>query len=289
MTFDNRITVSDEYSRLHRDVDQGTHALGKREWQRLSEFGLADCHALSPRSMATEQLLDDTRCLEVLATIQAELGAPDLKVTASLVIKRIGFLTLAPMLSAMSWYDKGLDMTISNCIFEYPLEQQQWQSRMPLKDCRVNSPGCQRTIWREALLTAAFDQNLSLLVKQFHRLTRVPQAVLWENIAIRVFSIYERRILPALTEPTQRAVAEADFAYLLQADTTRVFGLEKNPLTRYFYELSQHNEHTVPVRVRRTCCYYYKVTDPAKYCSTCPLVGKKPSARGGCGSGNKGR
>ncbi|MGO1297131.1 MAG: IucA/IucC family C-terminal-domain containing protein [Vibrio sp.] len=285
MTFDNRIAASHQYSGLNRDIQQETPlALSHQEWQRLSEFGLTDCHALSPRSIATEQLLDDTRCLEVLAIIQAEIGAPDLKVTASLVIKRIGFLTLAPMLSAMSWYDKGLDMSMGNCIFEYPFEQQQWQSRMPLKNCQVTHADDDRVAWREALLSSVFKHHLSLLVMQFHRLTRVPQAVLWENIAVRVFSIYERRILPALTDPTQRSMAQADFTYLLQAETAQLFGLDSNPLTRYFYQIPVKNDPVTPIRVRRTCCYYYKVTDPAKYCSTCPLVGKKPSARGCCGA-----
>ncbi|SJL83882.1 IucA/IucC family C-terminal-domain containing protein [Vibrio palustris] len=251
------------------------------EWQRLGEFGLVDCSQLSPYSIDTEQLLDDECCLEILTRIQPQLGATDLKVTASLVIKRIAFLTLAPLLSGMAWYDKALDMRIENCVFEYPLIERLWQSRMPLKHCSVHPLGAHthRVSWREAMLTHVFKGHLSLLVEQFHRLTRVPKAVLWENIAVRIFSIYERRILPILAKHNGADVAQADFAYLIDSDTTGIFGVGHNPITRYYYAIPISETGPTATRVRRTCCYYYKATQPAQYCGTCPLLGKKPSCR----------
>ncbi|WP_337022178.1 (2Fe-2S)-binding protein [Pantoea anthophila] len=37
----------------------------------------------------------------------------------------------------------------------------------------------------------------------------------------------------------------------------------------------QQNAAGQSVRFRRTCCFYYKATDPAEYCLNCPLCRQK--------------
>ena len=70
-----------------------------------------------------------------------------------------------------------------------------------------------RNAWRNEILSKVFLGHLTLLVEQFYRLTKVSRRVLWENIAVRVFSIYEQRILTNIVEE-KRVIAEADYAYL---------------------------------------------------------------------------
>ncbi|SHE58826.1 IucA/IucC family C-terminal-domain containing protein [Vibrio gazogenes] len=251
------------------------HSLLGNEWEKLEELGLRDSRCAALLSVDTLTLLDDETCLEVLRQIQPEIGAPDLKVTASLVIKRIAFLTLAPMLYAMSCYNKGLDVSIENCIFEYPLEDRLWRSKMPLKNVQVTVPLQTRDHWRQTLLTQAFQGNLSLLVTQLNKLTRVPSAVLWENIAVRIFSIYERWILSDLSQPQQLMIAQSDLAYLLDKNTTEIYNTPANPIARYHTEPSMSENPSKAVRVRRTCCYYYKATEPMKFCRNCPLLCKR--------------
>jgi len=248
------------------------------EWQALSVFGLKQDLQDERLSIDSIKLLDDVLCQETLQKIMPELGAPNLKVTTSLVMKRIAFLALAPILYAMSRFNKGLDGTLKNCVFEYPLENRIWVSKMPLKNLAVTVQDKDqaegRKTWRKDILSQVFAGHLTQLVEQFHRLTKVPKWILWENVAVRVFSIYEQRILPNIPD-AQMAQAQADFSYLLDQKSTEVFGMSENPLTVFYREKQQTALSDKPIRVRRTCCYYYLATEPAVYCGSCPLLLKK--------------
>ncbi|KZN13134.1 ferric iron reductase [Marinomonas sp. TW1] len=248
------------------------------EWEVLAAFGLKCFQQDEALAIASSSLLNDDLCLDTLQKIMPELGAPNLKVTASLVIKRIAFLTLAPVLYAMSGFNKGLDGSLENSVFEYSLENRIWQSKMPLKDTSVSiwngSDKEGRDVWRDEILHKVFAGHLTLLVEHFYRLTKVSRRILWENVAVRVFSIYEQRILPNIPD-AQMIQAQADFAYLLDRNSTEVFGLSENPLTVFYRKKQQTDVSDKPIRVRRTCCYYYLATDPAVYCGACPLLLKK--------------
>lgn len=254
------------------------HALLSAEWEVLAGFGLKAYQQDEPLAIDSSKLLDDDLCLETLRKIMPELGAPNLKITASLVIKRVAFLMLAPVLYAMSGFDKGLDGSIKNSVFEYPLDNRIWQSKMPLKNTSVSvlksSDNEDRDAWRSEILSRVFSGHLTLLVEQFYRLTKVSRRVLWENIAVRVFSIYEQRILTNIAEE-KRAIAEADYAYLLDDTTTKLFGLKENPLTVFYRDKQLTALSENPVRVRRTCCFYYQATEPPVYCGSCPLPLRK--------------
>lgn len=253
-------------------------ALLAEEWDVLAAFGLKAYQADEPLAIDSSKLLDDALCLETLRNIMPELGAPNLKVTASLVIKRIAFIALAPVLYAMSGFDKGLDASIENSVFEYPLDNRIWQSKMPLKTTAVSvwkdSDKEDRNAWRKEILNKAFSGHLTLLVEQFYRLTKVSRRILWENVAVRVFSIYEQRILVNVAEE-MRSKAQADYAYLLDKSTTALFGLNENPLTVFYQDKQLTALSENPVRVRRTCCFYYQATEPPVYCGSCPLPLKK--------------
>lgn len=249
------------------------------EWGVLEGLGLTLFIDDEPKSTGYIKLLDDYHCLKILDEITPEIGSPSLKVTASLVMKRMAFLTLAPTLFSMSRYNIGLDASLSNCIFEYPLEKRIWRSRMPLKVCRVRLCDGNRSSWRKAILTRLFAGNLSLLVEQFHRVARVPKTILWENIAVRVFSIYEKKVL--LTDNHNLIMqAKEDYAYLLGPEEGYLFGLSYNPLTTFHGAgMIMENEHSKS-RIRKTCCYYYQATDPRAYCDNCPLLVKKRRFKG---------
>jgi ferric iron reductase protein FhuF len=181
----------------------------------------------------------------------------------------------------MSGFNKGLDGSLENSVFEYSLENRIWQSKMPLKDTSVSiwkdSDKEGRDVWRDEILRKVFAGHLTLLVEHFYRLTKVSRRILWENVAVRVFSIYEQRILAGVTEE-KRATAEADYAYLLDKNTTKLFGLNENPLTVFYREKQLTALSEKSVRVRRTCCFYYQATEPPVYCGSCPLPLKKANS-----------
>ncbi|SHO59263.1 IucA/IucC family C-terminal-domain containing protein [Vibrio quintilis] len=257
------------------------HPFSPEAWQQLAAFGLKDCTARSPLSLDAVGLTEDATCMQILQAIMPALGAPNLKVTASLVLKRFAFLTLAPLLYAMSRLNQGLDVSLNNCVFEYPLENRIWRSGLPLKNVRFSLVSEEREPWRETLLRQAFQGNLSQLVSQLHRLTRTPEKVLWENVAVRVFSIYERRIMIGMPDEITAQV-QADYRFLLNPQTTDIFGLKVNPLSGFHHRKIKAPGCDEPVRVRRTCCYYYRATEPARYCSNCPLLFRQPHDSGDC-------
>ncbi|ADZ89686.1 IucA/IucC family C-terminal-domain containing protein [Marinomonas mediterranea] len=247
------------------------NSLTDREWDALSTLGLRGIETRSSDSIDTQKLLDDELCLKTLNTIMPALGASTLRVTASLVMKRIAFLTLASFLYGMSRYDKGLDVSINNCIFEYPLENRLWKSQFPLKTTQISKPEKGRDSWRKRRLTKAFSGNLTLLVRQLRKLTGVSESILWENIAVRVFSIYERRVIVSGLDETTKKKAESDFLYLLSSDSSEIYGLDRNPIAPFYFKNSIKEEGDTSVRIRKTCCYYYLATDPTEYCNNCPL------------------
>lgn len=247
-------------------------AFTSEEWHALAAYGLVRANIGDSVNFRVdaEQLLDDDVCVALLEQIQPVLGAPNLKVAASLTVKRLAFLVLAPALYALSRFGKGLDVSLAKCEFDYALKDRIWQSKLPLKSVQVTPLCGDRAAWREQVLKQAFAEHLTPVLETMHRLTRSPKRILWENVAVRVFSIYERRVLPGL-EGEQKALAQADYAWLLSDEASTVFGLDSNPIAEFdsaFTELEHIGE---PVRVRRTCCYYYRATEPQEFCSNCPL------------------
>ncbi|WP_137169581.1 IucA/IucC family C-terminal-domain containing protein [Marinomonas sp. FW-1] len=251
-------------------MDAYLSSFTEEQWQSLSSFGLTPFMQSEVLAIPSSMFLDDQQCLMILEKIMPVIKAPNIKVTVSLILKRVAFLTLAPVLFAMSRYDKGLNVKEGNSVFHFAQEDGHWRSSVALKKLSVSQPDGNRVAWREKLLHNAFAGHLTLLVEQFHRLTRTPKNILWENIAIRVFSIYESRILLGVPEE-RKTVAQEDFSLLLDPNTTELFGLPKNPIADFYFEMSQVPYIEEPVRIRQTCCYYYQTTDPADYCGACPL------------------
>lgn len=251
-------------------MDISLESLTKAQWQPLSEFGLRAFKADESLTIAATNFLDERLCFATLERIMPAIGAPNIKVAASLVLKRIAFLTLAPLMYAMSCFNRGLDLGVENTVFRYAQEAGHWQSTVALKSVAADYAPSERTDWRTQLLKTVFSGFLARVVEQFHQLTRAPKHILWENIAIRVFNLYERRVFLEVSE-AQRATAQEDFAYLLDDRTTEIFGLSRNPIAEFYFEISKVPHIAEPIRIRRTCCCHYQTTDPADYCGSCPL------------------
>ncbi|MDQ2137765.1 IucA/IucC family C-terminal-domain containing protein [Alcaligenaceae bacterium B3P038] len=234
----------------------------------------------------TQALLDVERCRKWLDSVGPMIGSPSRVVTASLLAKRIAFLVTGPSLYAMSAFDLGLNLARDNCITEYAHRDGLWQSRMVLKDLAVDRPGeGRRAEWRERVMRRVFAEHLTPLWATLHEACGIAPRILWENTAVRVFSLYERR-LAKLDSERLRCQARDDFDYLMHRAPASVFGLPEHPLVRFFSAASAVAARDVAptgagpdgapprpaVRFRKTCCLYFMATDPAEYCSTCPLI-----------------
>ncbi|MEH3024045.1 MAG: (2Fe-2S)-binding protein [Pseudomonas oryzihabitans] len=213
--------------------------------------------------------LDAARCAELLDDLATRMQAPTRRVAASLLTKRLGFLATGVAFHALSAHGQRLDLSPGNVWIEDGHVQGRWRSTLPLNDSRPLPPLEDHADARALLARTLFGDLLRPLWESLARVGRVSPRILWENAAVRLYSLYDRR-LAALDDPAIRARCAEDFAWLLAA-TPAELGLETNPLAQ-FRRPATVNTAGRDVRFRRTCCFYYQATVPAEYCSNCPLI-----------------
>jgi len=255
------------------------------QWAVLAnDLKLADARTASAdQCIDTRALLDVDQCRRVLDELGPRIGSDSRAITASLLAKRIAFLVTGPGLYALSAFDLGLNLALDNCVTDYRHDGAAWRSRMLLKDVVPTPPATptlrlsadDREHLREGVVRRVFAGHLTPLWQIFQKASGIAPRILWENTAVRVYSLYERR-LAAIDEPSRQRQIRDDFDYLLHRAPVDAFGLPDNPLARYYFDVetiaASDTAPTRQVRFRKTCCLYFKATCPAEYCSTCPLL-----------------
>lgn len=245
--------------------------LVQNEWDYLSQhYGLCEQAATSRiYSVRTLDLLEPEMCSDYLDRLTVLLGSPSRMITASQFMKRYAYLTSVPLLYTMTVYNKGLDLSVENCSLES--SDHSWLEHVSLADVDATVPETnERHVWRDTVIQAFFAGNLGKLIQVMSRVANVPKAILWENVAVRVFSLYEKRIGVTGDQPEQDR-GEADFQYLIHEAPGALFGEKQNPLSRFYGERTSSSGSNTPMRVRKTCCFYYEVSCE-EYCSNCPKV-----------------
>ncbi|MDR6959280.1 ferric iron reductase protein FhuF [Pseudomonas brassicacearum] len=256
------------------DVSRGFTA---GEWAVLSgALRLKPAGARDPaRSLAAHELLNGGVCLRLLDELTPVIGSPSRAITASLLSKRIAFLATGACLYALSACDKGLRLSLDNCIIEYGHDEGLWTSSMPLLDLEPQGyVHGYREHWRETLVSNLFAGLLKPLWDCFVQVSGISRRILWENTAVRVYSLYEKR-MDSLQDPSVRRRVEADFDWLLNHADPALFGLDYNPLQYFRRPLMPLGNGLDCRRLRRTCCFYYRASNPVEYCSACPLLRKR--------------
>jgi ferric iron reductase protein FhuF len=234
---------------------------------RLKPLVLRD----SQRSLSARALLAEDVCEQLLERLGPVIGSPSRAITASLLAKRFSFLATGACLYAMSVCDKGLLLSLDDCVVEYGHDNGLWTSSMPLPDDPPQGygPGG-REAWRESIVKALFAGLLAPLWQSFNRASGISRRILWENTAVRVYSLYEKR-MSKVDDPRIRLRHEEDFHWLLHQAEPSLFGLDYNPLN-HFRRSPTPLEGGQSIRFRRTCCFYYEASEPVEYCSNCPLL-----------------
>ncbi|WP_407310639.1 IucA/IucC family C-terminal-domain containing protein [Pseudomonas sp. nanlin1] len=244
------------------------------QWAALSgALRLKPASACDPsHTLLARELLDDTLCAQRLDALTPVIRSPSRAVTASLLGKRLSFLTTGACLYALSAFDKGLRLSLDNAMLELLHEGGVWTSAMPLRDLHTHDcpPGA-RDAWRAEVVGELFGGLLQPLWQTFARVSGVSVRILWDNTAVRVYSLYERR-LAKVDDERIRARSAADFHWLLEEADPALFGLNYNPLKHFRRPLTLVDDGQRSVRFRRTCCFYYQASEPVEYCSTCPLL-----------------
>ena len=249
-------------------------------WQYLTgPLRLTGAAKANERSLSVAALTDAERCRALLDRLSPIIGSPSRRVTASLLSKRLAFLLTGACLYALTAADRGLDVSAENCMIDVAHDGERWISRLPLQtfDARTWVPAARERA-RTDIVATLFTGLIAPLWQVLHQVSGVPMRMLWENTAVRVYSLYERRMAD-FTSPAAIARRDADWQFLLSAPPA-LFGWSVNPLAR-FLQMPTSMDDGRSVRFRRTCCLYFKATRPPEYCRTCPLLQVTPGDRPG--------
>jgi ferric iron reductase protein FhuF len=199
--------------------------------------------------------------------VMIEIGAPNEKVAASMIMKRYAFLA-AMALFTMSHSHRALNISTSNVTLVSHKEDGLWLPKFYLKDLSFQSFSGKRENWREQYIKDIFANHIYLVMDQLSNLTKISKLILWENVAVYLFWLYEN-VLDGKEE--QKANIEQDFRYLFYEAPGHVFGAyNHNPLTKYDSDKVFQPATDQYIRFRKTCCFSYQTEGKNKRCKTCP-------------------
>jgi ferric iron reductase protein FhuF len=212
--------------------------------------------------------MDIDACLRYLKHITKKLKSPSLAVTASQFSKRYAFLAVLPTLYAMSVYNKGLAIQMENCHIESATINQNWLPKLRLSNWTVTEAGQARQRFREELIYTLFARNVAQVLRKLSQCTGISSAILWENIAIYVYWLYET-MLKDVDKAIKEQVRE-DFHYLTGQAPSYLFAETFQPIAKFFAEKRKTSFSEQPIRLRQTCCLYYILDPEGACCTACP-------------------
>ena len=242
--------------------------LTNEEMEQLKQFRFTTEKKASELSISLNELLEETKLLCYLEKLRSYIGAPNLKVTASIFVKRYAFLAVIYFYTITAW-NKKLDISFHNIMLQTE-ESDLWLPKFYFQHIQIETAAENREALFEKWLTAFFSDHTNVLITQLSNVTKQSKLVLWENIAVYVFWLYES-VLAQLDNDQLRTRAREDFHYIVNEASGMLFGCcDENPIKRYYCDKSCLTNESEEVRVRKTCCFSYLLGNGCKTCKTCP-------------------
>lgn len=212
-------------------------------------------------------LLDEEKCLSFLQKQMIMMKAPNLSVAASMFSKRYAHLVVSSTLYSMIEFNCALNLPLEACSLS--IDRKLF---VQLDMCKWKEKGItRREQWREDVLRQLFSFHITPILNTLNKISNIPSSILWENVAIRINSIY-RKILDKDLDQEKFERVNSDF-YFLKNSGGDLFNLNDNSIRKY---LKIGEEFRLNPK-RKTCCMYYKIekeTEGIGYCSNCPLNSK---------------
>ncbi|MEH7418921.1 IucA/IucC family C-terminal-domain containing protein [Neobacillus drentensis] len=237
---------------------------------RVEELAQLQKYRFKPEltnSINVIDLLNDVFLQDFFKKLANIMGARNEKAAASIFIKRYAFVAVMSLYTMTAW-NKKLDVSLHNLKMEAPEPGKDWLSSFSLVDDTLqNWDGKNRQKWREEIVNNLFAKNIDILINKLANIAGIPRLILWENIAVYLFWLYETE----LKEHESANVLE-DFTYLLFEGEGPLFGAyNQNPLQRYYGDKTNMVKWNNEVRIRNTCCFSYQL-QAGKRCKTCPCT-----------------
>ncbi|ENH95546.1 hypothetical protein J416_15552 [Gracilibacillus halophilus YIM-C55.5] len=203
--------------------------------------------------IATPSLSEPSSNLAFLKHQQERIHAPNVKVAASMTMKRYAQLLLPWVLDPMILEEKAYSIPTHACTLTTELT------------LTVETASITETTTRQEAWKSLFADHLTFVLHALHRTTNVPKHILWENIAVRLNS-YFRKALEQYPSSRERIFELAKELRGLHPD---IFHENKHPIQSYLAPITDLSEQ----HKRKTCCYFYKLEKEKEmpYCLVCPL------------------
>lgn len=229
--------------------------------------------------LCVEELLERERCIEFLQQLRQLTGSPTLAIAASQFAKRYAALFVVPYLYALSIFDKALDASLRQ-VWLNDSGQAAWKPKVMLQSCAAasappNASEEERAAWYDHSLYQLFALHLAPLWKSLAEASSLPPIILWENTAVRIYSLFEKKIAKLELPDCKKKQAQADFSAMLALENGRCFAEAYNPVARFYTTSRQASGDEQTLRVRRTCCLYYLTLQQPGYCEACPRAAKQ--------------
>lgn len=246
--------------------------LNEQEISILTRFRLAPREEQSDLLIEMENfLLNDKEFSLYFALLKDKIGSPNDIVTASIFMKRYAFLAVISLYAMTAW-NKRLKVDFDNIIMVSNVQEELWLPLILFKDLSYIEvkPGDNREKWREETVRGLFADHLLSIIDHLKLKTKISKYILWENIALYIFWLYETMFLDEKDSIIKERAA-ADFSYLVKEAPGELFGgYQKNPLMRYKTDPIFIPQYGKEVRVRKTCCFSCELMKNPKRCNTCP-------------------
>ncbi|MCM3626813.1 ferric iron reductase [Paenibacillus glycanilyticus] len=245
--------------------------LSSDAWAELaSDYNLAvgEVPKQSLKSLALSELMEEETCKAYIDWLMGHIGASHASVASSMLVKRLGRLLVAPVLSAMSYYNQGMGIKLEHCQL-FHADASAAGTTFPfatLTDVTVTTPDAhRRETWRAEVLHQLFAERLTPLMRNIAEAGSVSMAILWENVMVRIAPVFACD--KNQDEEWNQRVRE-DFFFLAREAPGELFGMRKNPLASF---AETRDGCQLAGRSRRlTCCLYYQMAP--EYCLKCPKL-----------------
>jgi len=224
--------------------------------------------------------LQSDRLMAMIEAAASKYQVDDLRVAAAVSNKIYHWIVLPGVLALMTLAGIGLDASIENAslVFEDGELQSLWLHSLdntaiypPRFPVLIPSNYSGKIIssvdeLHQFVFTNLFQQHLSILIDRVHTLTKVSKKTLWGNAANTCNGTYED-----LSECTINNEAVLDYQTLLEKPFIPVTH-KRNPLYKLMKTETLNEPVPSEIRVRATCCLFFKIPPGDTKCGNCPLM-----------------
>lgn len=214
------------------------------------------------QSFNVAKLMNTSFALDFMRNLACSIGSPSERVAASIFIKRYAFIAVISLF-AMTTANKKLNLSLENIEMEEAERGKDWLPMISLKNPSIEEwNGEDRDEWRKGVFRDLFAHNLYPIIEHFEKTFKVSKLILWENIAVYLFWLYETEL-----KESENPNVQSDFNFLIKEAKGNLFGkYHLNPIQKYYSVKHSQDE----VRMRKTCCFTYQLG--TKRCKTCPCT-----------------